>query len=88
MIKRGINLYEMIFGAFFVLKVTGTGIQSWNWFFIFIPLLIGFIHHFFSWVYNKTQLRNDLNVKLQDLYLDARKKQFAKRAIRDAKKNK
>lgn len=87
MTKRGLNLYEMIFGAFFVLKVTGEGIQSWNWFFVFLPLLFGILHHFFSWVYNKTQMKNDFNVKLQDLYLDARKRQFAKKAIRDVKKN-
>jgi hypothetical protein len=87
MTKRSLNIYELIFGAFFILKITGEGIENWNWFFVFLPLIIGFIHNFFSLVYRKTELNNDLNSKLQDLYLDAKKKQFARRAIRDAKRD-
>lgn len=88
MTKRAVNLYEFIFGAFFVLKITGKGIESWNWFWVFLPLILGLIHAFFSWVYHGTQMKHDLNRTLQDLYIENAKRRSQKRAFKDLKNGK
>lgn len=80
MTKRALNLYEMIFGAFFILKVTGEGIQNWNWFFVFLPLIIGLIHGFFIRVYERTGMKRDFNIVLQDFYLNYKRNKVVKEA--------
>lgn len=87
MTKRGLNLYELIFGVFFLLKVTKTGVvANWNWFFIFLPIIIYLIHKFFVYVWEGTGMNKDFMNKLADAYVERKKRQFAKKALRDAKK--
>ena len=87
MTKRSINLYELIFGAFFVLKLAKlTPIADWNWFFIFLPIIIYLIHKFFVYVWEGTGMNKDFMNKLADAYVERKKRQFAKKALRDAKK--
>ena len=87
MTKRSINLYELIFGAFFVLKLAKlTPIADWNWFFIFLPIIIYLIHKFFVYVWEGTGMNKDFMNKLADAYVERKKRQFAKKAIRDARR--
>ena len=87
MTKRGINLYELVFGAFFVLKLAKlTPIADWNWFFIFLPLIIGKLHRFIIWVYEGTKLRQELADLLSETYVDIRAKQIAKKYLKEARK--
>ena len=83
MSKRAINMYEFIFGAFFILKVTGEGIQNWNWFFVFLPLVIGFIHTFFIRVYENTGMKRDTNAAMQDMYLNYKRNKVVKAVKKD-----
>ena len=87
MTKRSINLYELIFGAFFVLKLAKlTPIADWNWFFIFLPIIIYLIHKFLVYVWEGTGMNKDFMNKLADAYVERKKRQFAKKAIRDARR--
>lgn len=87
MSKRAMNIYEFIFGILFLLKITKTGIvSSWNWFFIFLPIIIYLIHKSIVWVWEGTGMNKDFMNKLADAYVERKKRQFAKKAIRDAKK--
>ena len=87
MTQRSINLYELIFGAFFVLKLAKlTPIADWNWVFIFLPFIIGKLHRFFVWVYEGTKLRQELADLLSETYVDIRAKQIAKKTLKQAKK--
>ena len=89
MTKRALNLYEMIFGGFFLLKITATGIvATWNWFFIFLPLIIGILHNFFIWIYEGTGMNRQVKNDLKDTYLDYVRKSATRKAIKDARKNK
>ena len=81
------DIYEFIFGILFLLKITKTGIvSSWNWFFIFLPIIIYLIHKSIVWVWEGTGMNKDFMNKLADAYDEKKKRQFAKKAIRDAKK--
>ena len=87
MTKRAINIYELIFGAFFVLKLAKlTPIADWNWFFIFLPFIIGKLHRFIIWVYEGTKLRQELADLLSETYVDIRAKQIAKKTLKEARK--
>ena len=87
MTKRGLNLYELIFGAFFVLKLAKlTPIADWNWFFIFLPFIIGKLHRFFIWVYEGTKLRQELADLLSETYVEIRAKQIAKKHLKETRK--
>ena len=87
MTKRGLNLYELIFGAFLVLKLAKlTPIADWNWFFILLPFIIGKLHRFFVWVYEGTKLREEIADLLSETYVDIRAKQIAKKTLKEAKK--
>ena len=89
MTKRALNLYEMIFGGFFLLKITATGIvATWNWFFIFLPLIIGILHNFFVWVYEGTGMNKRMKIDLRDAYLDNLRKRVSKKALKDLQKPK
>lgn len=86
MTKRAMNIYEFIFAIFFILKITETtNVSSWNWFFIFLPLIIGKLHRFIIWVYEGTKLRQELADLLSETYVDIRAKQIAKKALKQAK---
>lgn len=87
MTKRSLNLYELIFGAFFILKVTGEGIQNWNWFFVFLPLIIGLLHTFFSKVMTVTGMKRDINIVLQDMYLERKKRQARNKLLKPIEDN-
>lgn len=87
MTKRGLNLYELVFGAFLVLKFANvTPIATWNWFFILLPIIIGFIHKFFIWVYEGTQMKREIDDLMADTYVEIRKRQIAKKHIRNVLK--
>lgn len=84
MTKRGLNLYELIFGAFFVLKVAKlTVVADWSWWWIFAPFIVNLIHKFFSWIWYGTGLTNDLNEALLNLYIARKEKVFYKNAIKE-----
>lgn len=87
MSKRAMNIYEFIFAIFFILKITGTtNVSTWNWFFIFLPFIIGKLHRFIIWVYEGTKLRQELADLLSETYVDIRAKQIAKKTLKQAKK--
>ena len=87
MSKRAMNIYEFIFAIFLILKITETSnVSSWNWFFIFLPFIIGKLHRFIIWVYEGTKLRQELADLLSETYVDIRAKQIAKKTLKQAKK--
>ena len=85
--KRAMNIYEFIFGILFLLKITKTGVvSSWNWFFIFLPIIIYLIHKFFVWIWEGTGMGRSINQELAGFYIEHQKKQYAKKALREARK--
>ena len=87
MTNRAMNIYEFIFAIFFILKITETtNVSSWNWFFIFLPFIIGKLHRFFIWVYEGTKLRQELADLLSETYVEIRAKQIAKKHLKEARK--
>ena len=87
MTKRGLNLYELIFGAFFFFLLAKlTPIADWNWFLIFLPITLGKLHRFIIWVYERTKLRQELADLLSETYVDIRAKQIAKKYLKEARK--
>ena len=82
--KRAMNIYEFIFGMLFLLKITKTSIvSSWNWFFIFLPIIIYLIHKFFVYVWEGTGMNKDFMNKLADAYVERKKRRFVKKSIND-----
>ena len=78
------NIYEFIFGILFLLKITKTGVvSSWNWFFIFLPIIIYLIHKFFVYVWEGTGMNKDFMNKLADTYVERKKRRFVKKSIND-----
>ena len=78
------NIYEFIFGILFLLKITKTSIvSSWNWFFIFLPIIIYLIHKFFVYVWEGTGMNKDFMNKLADAYVERKKRRFVKKSIND-----
>lgn len=87
MTKRSINLYELIFGAFFVLKLAKlTPIAEWNWFFIFLPLMLNFIVKFFEWIWDSLNLKRSATKALQNAYYDKIREKAVKEALKEAVK--
>lgn len=51
MINRAMNLFEFIFAALFLLKLSGqTNVSEWGWFWIFLPLILNLINILVRWV--------------------------------------
>ena len=87
MTKRGLNLYELIFAIFFLMKITKTGVVAdWNWFFVFLPIIINFVHKFFVWIWEGTGMGRSINQELSSFYIEHQKKQYVKKALREARK--
>ena len=83
MTKRAMNVFEFIFGTFFILKVTKTGlVEDWNWFIVFLPLVINYIVKFFSWVVSTLGLGRSADVAIQNYYIG----KVRDKAIEKAKK--
>ena len=80
MTKRAMNLYEFIFSIFFLLKITHqTNVSEWNWFWVFLPLIINFIWKFFSWIVDGTGMRRDITNQLADFYVEKKVNQKLKK---------
>lgn len=83
MTKRAMNVFEFLFGTFFILKVTKTSVvEDWSWWLIFLPLVINYIVKFFSWVWSTLGLGRSADVAIQDAYIS----RIRNKAIEKAKK--
>ena len=77
------NVFEFLFGTFFILKVTKTSVvEDWSWWLIFLPLVINYIVKFFSWVWSTLGLGRSADVAIQDAYIS----RIRNKAIEKAKK--
>ena len=83
MTKRAMNVFEFLFGTFFILKVTKTGVvEDWSWWLIFLPLVVNFVVKFFSWIVDTLGIKRSADVAIQDLYVS----RIRQKAIEKAKK--
>ena len=83
MSKRGANMFELIFTAFFILKATKTGVvEDWSWWLIVLPLVINFVVKFFSWIVDTLGIKRSADVAIQDFYVS----RIRQKAIEKAKK--
>lgn len=87
MTKRGANVFELIFGAFFILKISETGIVgNWSWFWVFLPLVLNFVVKFFEWIWDSLNLKRSATKALQDAYYDKVREKAVKDALKEAVK--
>lgn len=91
MTKRALNMFELMFAVFFILKVTKMGVvQDWNWFWVFLPLILNFVLKFFGWVSETIGLKRSVSVALQDAHInrvrEKAKNQYLKKVEESMKK--
>lgn len=80
----GISLLQLIFAAFFILKITHlTNISEWKWYWIALPLVLHYIVKSFKWLLHSMNLPEQWRREVLDTYVQARKKQYLKKVLKD-----
>ena len=80
----GISLLQLIFAAFFILKITHlTNISGWSWYWIVLPLILHYIVKAIKWFIYSLNLPEQWRREILDSYVQARKKQYLKKVLKD-----
>lgn len=87
MTKRGANIFEIVFGAFLIMKILEAGnVGNWSWFWVFFPLMLNFFVKFFEWIWDSLNLKRSATKALQNAYYDKIREKAVKEALKESVK--